>query len=146
MELKELTTLSEMLTHLEAMHYLYPNMDKEKYALYLSQMIPHNYKQLVVYDGETVAGITGFWQGVKLWSGPYMEIDNFVVHPDYRRKGVGTLMTDYINAKATELDLNMIVLDAYVENFKAHRFYYNQGYAQRGYHFIKILNEERLTK
>ncbi|MDI9308759.1 MAG: GNAT family N-acetyltransferase [Limnohabitans sp.] len=146
MELKELTTLDEMLSHIDAIRHLYPNITEERYSTYLSQMIPHNYKQLVVYDGEIVAGITGFWQGVKLWSGPYMEIDNFVVAPDYRRTGVGTLMTDYINKKAEELDLNMIVLDAYVENFKAHRFYYNQGYAQRGYHFIKILNEDRLTK
>lgn len=146
MELKELTTLDEMLAHIDAIRYLYPNITEERYNTYLNQMIPHNYKQLVVYDGEVVAGITGFWQGVKLWCGPYMEIDNFVVAPEYRRNGVGTMMTDYINKKAVELDSNMIVLDAYVENFKAHRFYYNQGYAPRGYHFIKILNEDRLTK
>ena len=145
MQLKELTTLEEMSEHLDTIYHLYPNMAFEKYTSYLKQMIPHNYKQLVVYDGDIVAGITGFWQGVKLWSGPYMEIDNFVVHPDYRRKGVGVLMTDYINKKAEDLDLNMIVLDAYVENFKAHRFYYNQGYAPRGYHFIKILQPERLS-
>ncbi|WP_428223818.1 GNAT family N-acetyltransferase [Flavobacterium sp.] len=146
MELKELTTLEEMLAHIDAIRHLYPEMEEEKYVNYLSLMIPHNYKQLAVYDGDIVAGITGFWKGVKLWSGPYMEIDNFVVHPDYRRKGVGTLMTDYINQKAESLEMNMIVLDAYVENFKAHRFYYNQGYAPRGYHFIKILQPDRLSK
>ncbi|MCL9809904.1 GNAT family N-acetyltransferase [Flavobacterium luminosum] len=145
MQLKELTTLEEMLAQLETIHYLYPKMTAEKYELYLRQMIPHNYKQLIVLDGEKVAGITGFWKGIKLWSGPYLEIDNFVVHPDYRGKGIGKLLTDYIDAKAHEFGSTMIVLDAYVENYTAHRFYYNQGFAPRGYHFIKTINKNQLS-
>ena len=133
------------MQQLEIIHHLYPNMSTETYSNYLSQMIPHNYKQLIVLDGENVAGITGFWKGVKLWSGPYMEIDNFVVAPEYRQQGVGKLMTDYIDAKANELEVTMIVLDAYVENFKAHRFYYNQGFAPRGYHFVKMINKEGVS-
>lgn len=145
MTFKELTSVDEMLQHLDIINHLYPSMSLEVYKSYLEQMIPHNYKQLVVLDGAIVAGITGFWKGVKLWSGPYIEIDNFVVVPEYRRQGVGKLMTDYLDVKAKEYDVNMIVLDAYVENFKAHRFYYNQGFAPRGYHFIKILQPERLS-
>jgi len=145
MIVKELTTLEEMLQQLDTIHHLYPTMTREKYQNYLSQMIPHNYKQLVVLDGEKVAGITGFWKGVKLWSGSYMEIDNFVVAPEYRKQGIGKWMTDYIDTKAKELGVTMIVLDAYVENFTAHKFYYNQGYVPRGYHFIKFINKENLS-
>lgn len=145
MQLKELTTLEEMLEQLDTIHYLYPKMNEEKYSNYLKQMIPHNYKQLIVLHGDKVAGITGFWKGVKLWSGPYMEIDNFVVVPEYRKQGIGKLMTDFIDVKAREYNVSMIVLDAYVENFTAHKFYYNQGYVPRGYHFLKILNPEGLS-
>ena len=120
-------------------------MTIEKYKEYLTQMLPHNYKQLAVFEKEVCIGITGFWNGVKLWSGSYLEIDNFVVHPDYRKKGIGKLMTDYIDAKAHELGSTMIVLDAYVENFTAHKFYYNQGFVPRGYHFLKIINPEQLS-
>lgn len=145
MQLKELSTIEEMMAHIETIRFLYPNMSEEKYEGYLNQMIPHNYKQLIVLDGEKVAGITGFWKGVKLWSGPYMEIDNFVVAPEYRKQGIGKLMTDYIDTKAKECNVSMIVLDAYVENFTAHKFYYNQGYVPRGYHFLKILNKDLLS-
>jgi ribosomal protein S18 acetylase RimI-like enzyme len=145
MQLKELSTLDEMMKQLETIHHLYPSMTFETYSKYLAQMIPHNYKQLIVLDGEKVAGITGFWKGIKLWSGPYIEIDNFVVSPEYRQQGIGKLMTNYIDAKANELGVNMIVLDAYVENFKAHRFYYNQGYAPRGYHFVKTINKDGIS-
>jgi ribosomal protein S18 acetylase RimI-like enzyme len=145
MQLKELSTFEEMLAQLKTIHFLYPNMSQETYSNYLTQMIPHNYKQLIVLDGEKVAAITGFWKGVKLWSGPYMEIDNFVVVPEYRQQGIGKLMTNYIDAKAKEYNVSMIVLDAYVENFTAHKFYYNQGYVPRGYHFLKILNKELMS-
>ncbi|GAA4761752.1 MULTISPECIES: GNAT family N-acetyltransferase [Flavobacterium] len=145
MQLKELTTIEEMLTQIETIHFLYPKMTIEKYKEYLSLMLPHNYKQLAVFENDVCVGITGFWKGVKLWSGPYLEIDNFVVHPEYRKKGIGKLMTDYIDAKAKELGSTMIVLDAYVENFTAHKFYYNQGFVPRGYHFLKIINPEQLS-
>jgi ribosomal protein S18 acetylase RimI-like enzyme len=42
----------------------------------------------------------GFWTGTKLWSGKYIEIDNFIVHPEHRSKGLGKMMTDYIDVKA----------------------------------------------
>jgi GNAT superfamily N-acetyltransferase len=90
-------------------------------------------------------GISGFWSGVKLWSGKYVEIDNFIVHPEHRSKGIGKMMTDYINDKATKAGCTMIVLDAFTGNFTAHRFYYNQGYNPRGFHFIKMLNEDGLS-
>ena len=108
-------------------------------------MIPHNYTQVAVFDGEECLGLTGLWYGIKLWSGKYMEMDNFIVHPDHRCKGVGKLLTDFVNQKATDFGCTMIVLDAFTGNFTAHRFYYNQGYNPRGFHFIKTLNEEGLS-
>ena len=53
-------------------------------------------------------------------------------------------MTDYIEKKAIDTACNGIVLDAFTQNFKAHRFYYNQGFSPKGFHFVKILNEAEL--
>ena len=145
MKITELTSIEEMLAQIEIIRHLYPDISDEKYKFYLEEMIPHNYTQVVVYDGEVCVGLTGLWSGIKLWCGKYLEIDNFIVHPNHRSKGIAKLLTDYVNQKATDLDCTMIVLDAFTGNFIAHRFYYNQGYNPRGFHFIKILNEEGLT-
>ena len=145
MKITELTSIEEMLAQIEIIRHLYPNISDEKYKFYLEEMIPHNYTQVVVYDGEVCVGLTGLWYGIKLWCGKYMEIDNFIVHPNHRSKGIAKLLTDYVNQQATDLDCTMIVLDAFTGNFTAHRFYYNQGYAPRGFHFIKMVNEEGLT-
>jgi GNAT superfamily N-acetyltransferase len=141
----ELTTVPEMLAQIETMQHLYPNLTVEKYESYLKEMVPHNYKQVAVFDGEICVGLSGFWTAMKLWTGKYIEIDNFIVHSDHRAKGIGKIMTDYIDAKAKAEGCNAIVLDAFTENFTAHRFYYNQGYVPKGFHFLKILNEDRLT-
>jgi GNAT superfamily N-acetyltransferase len=141
MLLKELTTIQEMVSQHEIITHLYPNISKEKYQNYLQEMIPNNYRQLAVFENEICVAMTGFWTGTKLWTGKYIEIDNFVVHPDHRMKGLGKLMTDYLEQKAKDLDCTCIVLDVFTGNFKAHRFYYNQGYAPKGFHFIKTIDE-----
>ena len=145
MLLKELTTINEMLAEIEILKHLYPTFTIEKYQSYLEEMVPHNYKQLVIYDEGVCVALTGFWTGVKLWCGKYIEIDNFIVDPNHRSKGLGKMLTDYIDAKAIELGCTMTVLDAYTGNYTAHRFYYNQGFVPKGFHFLKILNEDGLS-
>jgi len=143
--LRELSTVEEMLENIEVMRFLYPTFTVEKYQSYLTEMIPHNYRQVAVFENEVCVAVSGFWSGTKLWSGKYIEIDNFIVHPDHRSKGLGKMMTDYVDVLAKETGCTMIVLDAFTGNFTAHRFYYNQGYVPKGFHFLKILNEEGLS-
>lgn len=145
MDIIELTTISQMLAQFEVMQQLYPKLTLEKYEVYLSEMIPRNYTQIAVFENEICLGITGCWFSTKLWSGKYLEIDNFIVHSDYRSKGIGKLLTDYVEQKAIDLECTNIVLDAFTSNFSAHRFYYNQGFGPKGFHFVKIINEEGLT-
>lgn len=141
LKIQELTTVSEMLLQIETIKFLYPNMTIEHYESFLIDIIPKDYKQVAVFDNETCVGLSGFWFGTKLWTGKYIEIDNFVVHPEYRKKGIGKIICDFMDAKANELNCTCIVLDAFTGNFDAHRFYYNQGYVPRGFHFIKTIDE-----
>ena len=141
MQIKELTSLEEMLAQHETIRFLYPNMSVERYKSFLEDMIPKSYKQAAVYENEVCVGLTGFWFGTKLWTGKYIEIDNFIVHPKYRKQGIGKIISEFIDNKAKELNCTGIVLDAFTGNFQAHRFYYNLGYVPRGFHFIKTIDE-----
>ncbi|KAF2082555.1 GNAT family N-acetyltransferase [Flavobacterium sharifuzzamanii] len=145
LQIKELTTIDDMVTQISTIRFLYPNISLEKYKAFLSEMLPHNYIQIAVFEDDNCLGLTGCWSATKLWTGKYLEIDNFVVNPEYRSKGIGKILTDYVDKKALELNCSSIVLDAFTGNFGAHRFYYNQGYAPRGFHFVKILDEKKLT-
>ncbi|MFD1603254.1 GNAT family N-acetyltransferase [Flavobacterium artemisiae] len=145
MKVIELTTINEMLDQIETIRFLYPNMTVEKYKHFLSEMVPHNYTQIAVFENEVCLGITGCWSATKLWTGKYLEIDNFVVNPEHRSKGIGKILADYVEKKANEIGCSSIVLDAFTGNFGAHRFYYNQGYAPKGFHFVKILDQSKMT-
>ena len=140
MQIKILKTVSEMMKQFELIKFLYPEMSIQKYESYLKAMQPHNYQQIAVFDKENCIGMTGLWSGVKLWTGKYLEIDNFIVHPDSRELGVGRLICNHIDEIAVAEGCTCIVLDAFTGNFKAHKFYYNLGYEPRGFHFIKTID------
>lgn len=138
-ELVELVSKEQMLAQLPIIQQLYPDYTLEIYGNLLDKMIPHNYKQLIVVENNTTVGLAGFWIGTKLWCGKYLEMDNVIVHEDFRSKGIGSIMTEYLNQKAIDDDCNMIALDAYTTNFGAQKFYMNHGFVPKGFHFVKYL-------
>lgn len=132
------------MNYLSVLNDLYPNLTKEEYDRDLTNMLPHNYGQVAVFDEDKCVGISGFWIGTKLWCGKYLELDNIVVKKEYRSKGVGQIIFDYLAEKAAQEDCTMMALDSYTTNYKAHKFFYNNGFAPRGFHFINVLKEENI--
>jgi ribosomal protein S18 acetylase RimI-like enzyme len=78
------------------------------------------------------------------FGGKYLEIDNFIVHPEHRKKGIGKIMTDYVDAKAKELGCTMIVLDALQEITLPIALLQPRIYTQR-FSLLKILDENGLS-
>ena len=144
MEILDLTTLEDMLGTYEVLTELYPSLSLEQYREELRFMVQHNYSQIAVLEQQVFVGVSGLWLGNKLWCGKYLEIDNIVVSEKTRSKGVGKMMVDFIEKKARELGCNMVALDSYTTNFKAHKFFYNQGFTPKGFHFINLLNQDNI--
>jgi hypothetical protein len=120
-----------MLAQYPVMQYLYTNFSLE------IQYLPWWYdpKQLQTnccFEGDVCVGLSGLWSGTKLWSSKYLEIDNFIVHPEHRKRNWQNA-NGLCRCKAKELSCTMIVLDAFTGNYTAHRFYYNQGYVPKGF-------------
>ena len=142
MNIKELNIKEEILETLSLLNEVYPTLSKEEFSIELDLMLQNNYGQVGVFENEICIGITGYWIGTKLWCGKYMELDNVVVSESHRGKGVGELLFEHMEKKAKALDCNMLALDSYTDNFKAHKFFYKQSYYPRGFHFINILNKK----
>ena len=135
---RELIDKEEMLKNLPVLQYLYPSLTLSEYSSELDLMLPHNYGQVGVFEGDICLGLSGFWIGTKLWCGKYLELDNIVVSKTQRSQGIGKLLFDFLHKKALENDCTMLSLDSYTTNFKAHKFFYNEGFAPKGFHFIRI--------
>jgi len=145
MIIKELTTIDEMLHHLDIIQELYPTMTKEKYSSDLNDMIGNNrYGQLAAFVDGACVGIAGFWIGTKLWCGKYLEIDNLVIAKNQRSKGIGEKLFEYFNNMAIREGCTLMALDSYTSNFKAHKFFYNQGFSPKGFHFLRILDKSNI--
>jgi len=144
MEIRELKTKAEMLAQLHVLHEMYPSLSLEEYSKELDEMLPHRYGQVAVFENNECLGLTGYWLGSKLWCGKYLELDNVVVCAKHRSKGIGKLLFDFMLEKAKKEKVTMLSLDSYTSNFKAHKFFYNEGYAPRGFHFINILEKDKV--
>ena len=141
METRILTQKREMLQQLEILQQLYPDYTIEKYGTLLDAILKGDYKQIIVTENNKTIALTGVWIGTKLWCGKYVEIDNFVVHEDYRGRKIGDILIEEVNKLAKEVDANQICLDAYTTNFTAGKFYINHGFVPKGFHFVKFLNQ-----
>lgn len=144
MELKELKTKEQMLQNFDLIKEMYPSITLNQYSNELDIMLPHNYGQVAIFDGDNCAGLTGYWVGSKLWCGKYMELDNVIVSEKYRRQGVGHRLFSHMEQKAKDLGCTMLALDSYTDNFSGHKFFYEQGYVPRGFHFINVLDKGKI--
>lgn len=136
---KKVLTMSEMLPQLSLIQQLTSKLTETDYRQYLKEMIPHNYYQLLAYSDEKVIAVCGYWIGTKIYCGKYLELDNFVVDEAFRNSGIGNEMIEWLEIEARNEHCKALMLDAYVENFKAHAFYYRTGFVARGFHYIKHL-------
>lgn len=144
MEIRVLKTKQEMLANYELLLEVYPNLLMEEYDRELDDMIPNNYSQVGVYIEKECVGLTGYWLGTKLWCGKYLELDNVVISSKKRSKGIGKVLFDYMGEMAKIEGCTMLALDSYTSNFKAHKFFYNQGFTPKGFHFINILDMSKV--
>jgi GNAT superfamily N-acetyltransferase len=144
MEIREIHSKEEMLKNYELLLDVYPTLSLDEYTSELDDMLPHNYGQVGIYEGDTCIGMTGFWIGSKLWCGKYMELDNVVISKKHRSKGAGQILFEYMEEKAKQENCTMLALDSYSDNFKAHKFFYGQGFIPRGFHFINILDRKKV--
>ncbi|QAA83175.1 GNAT family N-acetyltransferase [Aequorivita sp. H23M31] len=106
----------------------------------LLEMAQQNYECLGVYDSDKLIGTCGLWFQTRHYAGRSLEIDHVIIDENYRNQGLGKKLMDFVYDYARNKKCNWIELNTYVHNFLSHKFYYNQGFVAKGYHFIKELN------
>jgi GNAT superfamily N-acetyltransferase len=140
LQIREITGLQKMLAQLPLIQCLNPKMTQARYQQLLEQMLLNQYHMVGVFEQEVCLGLSGYWLGTKLYSGRYLEVDNFVVDETHRSKGVGKLLLDWLTAHAQANHCETMMLDAYVVNHAAHKFYLREGFVIKGFHFLKSLS------
>lgn len=103
------------------------------------EMTTQNYECLGIYDGDNLIGICGMWFQTRHYAGRSIEVDHVIIGENYRNQGLGDKLMKFVYEYAKKKDCRWVELNTYVHNFPSHKFYYNQGFVAKGYHFVKEL-------
>lgn len=129
---------AEMPSMFALMNLNNPKLSKRIFTKCLKDMLPYGYHAVAAFDGAHMVGISGFWLRSRFWCGRQLDIDNFFVHPDYRKSGIGKKLVAWLEKRAIAEKCQLIVLDTYADYFLAQRFYHREGFSATGTHFTKV--------
>jgi GNAT superfamily N-acetyltransferase len=137
MEIRLLTEKADMAPLYPLIRQLSPKVTEERYLHLLDDMLAHGYRMVAAFEDAECLGLSGIWTGTKIYSGKYMELDNVVVADTHRSRGIGKILCDYATDLARAEGVEMLMLDAYRENHRAHAFYEREGFIRRGFHLLR---------
>ncbi|MEY2334996.1 GNAT family N-acetyltransferase [Acidithiobacillus ferrianus] len=133
----------ELAMILPLVQELNPGVPSDVLAQRLQDMTAQGYQCAAAFVDDCCIGVAGIWLGVRFWCGRYLDVDNVIVDSRYRGAGIGQQLMDWVERYAHQEGCEIMVLDAYVINHPAHRFYQRNSYQIVGYHFVKSLRSTR---
>jgi GNAT superfamily N-acetyltransferase len=138
--IKDLETKNVMMDAFPLIHQMYKKMDYKGFESALDEMIlNNNYKMVAGFHDEKMIAISGYWIARMLYCGRYLQASNLVVDENFRGRGAGKKILNYLENKARKLGCDKMVLDSYSENKKSHSLYFREDFYIRGFHFMKDL-------
>jgi len=103
----------------------------------LNEMTSQHYKCIGMFLNDELIGISGLWFLTRHYCGKTIEPDHVVISKNYRNKGLGKQLFEWIYNYAQNIGYEATELNTYIENTKSHRFYENEGYKKLGFHYLK---------
>lgn len=138
----ELIPAERLAIILPLLQLLNPSVSEDVITQRLSDIRKTNYQCVGVFDDTKLIAVSGLWMLNKIYAGKHIEPDNVVVHPDYRSKGIGELLLNWIHQYATEQGCLTSELNSRISNDAGNKFWKKMGYEIAGYHFIKPLTSK----
>ena len=107
------------------------------------EMATQNYECAGMYHQNELIGICGIWYMTRHYIGKSSELDQVIVQPKLQSKGLGKKFIQWIIDYLKKKGVEACELNAYIENTKSHVFYEREGFAKKGFHFVKILRDDK---
>ncbi|MFT7901217.1 GNAT family N-acetyltransferase [Tenacibaculum ascidiaceicola] len=102
-----------------------------------------NYECIGVFDNDKLIGICGLWYSTRHYIGKSVEPDHVIVDEIYRGNNIGKQLFKWVYDYTKSKGCEAVELNTYTGNRKSHKFYYNEGFEIYGFHFLKIIRDEK---
>ena len=121
----------------EALHrQLRPALETD-YAAQIERLIPEGARLAQVVDDGEVRAIALWRVFETTYCGRRLEIEDLVSDEAHRSKGYGAAMLRWLDGQAAGLGCPTTTLVSGTHRTRAHRFYFREGYAITGFHFVR---------
>lgn len=88
----------------------------------LNEMFERGYLCVGIFDNSKLIGLSGLWILTKYYVGRHIEPDDVVILPEYRGKGIGEQLMQWIYQFAREQGCVASELNCYVGNSAGQKF------------------------
>ncbi|CAM1335043.1 GNAT family N-acetyltransferase [Tenacibaculum aestuariivivum] len=103
----------------------------------------NTYECIGVFDANSLIGICGLWYSTRHYIGKSVEPDHVIINEKYRGNKLGTKFFNWLYKYTKEKGCEAMELNTYTGNRKSHKFYYNEGFEIYGFHFLKVMREDK---
>ncbi|MFH1400223.1 MAG: GNAT family N-acetyltransferase [Nanoarchaeota archaeon] len=118
----------------------FTSKDNDSFSKIIEQ--PHTHMDVAVIDGKVVGFIMYSSRTVFRYPRPIVEVEEFYVFDDHRRKGIGRALMDRVLSYAKSIRSSRIFLASAKERTGAHAFYKAYGFEEYGYHYLMKLDSD----
>lgn len=124
----------------ELMRELRPHLESaQAFHRQLERQAAQAYRLLAAWENERAVALAGYRVQENLLYGRFVYIDDLVVAPQARSRGLGKKMIDAVREQARQLGCAHLILDTGLANSLGQRFYFRQGLLSKGLHFSQAL-------
>jgi len=140
-EVVELRSEAELKEAFVVVRQLHHELDEQRYAELLSEMVPNGYRMFAVREASgRVAAVLGMQVLTNLYYERHAYVYDLVVAENTRSKGYGGVLMDHVEDLARREGCRYVALACGREREGALRFYEGRGYERPGYSVRKALH------
>jgi GNAT superfamily N-acetyltransferase len=121
------------------MRELRPHLGEQEFLSRVLAQQAAGYRLACLRAEGTPVAVAGFRIGENLAWGRHLYVDDLVTLPDYRSKGCGAALLEWLRTHAVDQGCGQLHLDSGLQREAAHRFYEHEGMTKGGFHFVEII-------
>lgn len=133
MNLKELDTIYEVLSQ------LHTSLSFKEFDDLVYDMRHMEYKMIGLFQRGTLITFAGVSVQTNFYHKRHLFVFDLVTDENYRSKGYGKEMLEYLETYAKTAMCENIVLSSGFEKESAHKFYEIEGFSKKSFVFVKSL-------
>lgn len=116
-------------------HELRPLLKESEFVEKVNRMKKEGFHLVYITDDNKAVAAMGFRTTEMFYRGKSVYVDDLITLPEYRSKGYGAKLIDWVVQYAKDHQCEQVHLDSGVQRFDAHRFYLRKKFNISSHHF-----------